>query len=100
MKMLEAMQPFSILTIQTGHYRVVAPTFLRQALAGEALTVFGDGTQSRCFGWMGDIVGALIVQSEHHLHRTERRYVCAASRIAGQFLAITLFEGGICINLG
>lgn len=50
---------------QTGHYGMVAPTFVRQALAGEPLTVFGDGTQSRCFGWVGDIVGALIALSEH-----------------------------------
>ena len=50
---------------QTGHYGMVAPTFIRQALAGESLTVFGDGTQSRCFGWVGDIVNALIALSEH-----------------------------------
>jgi UDP-glucose 4-epimerase len=50
---------------QTGHYGMVVPTFVRQALAGEPLTVFGDGTQSRCFGWVGDIVDALIALSEH-----------------------------------
>jgi UDP-glucose 4-epimerase len=50
---------------QTGHYGMVAPTFIRQALAGEHLTVFGDGTQSRCFGWVGDIVDALIALTEH-----------------------------------
>jgi len=50
---------------QTGHYGMVAPTFVRQALAGEPITVFGDGTQSRCFGWVGDVVGALIGLSEH-----------------------------------
>jgi UDP-glucose 4-epimerase len=50
---------------QTGHYGMVAPTFIRQALAGEPLTVFGDGTQSRCFGWVGDIVDALIALTEH-----------------------------------
>jgi UDP-glucose 4-epimerase len=50
---------------QTGHYGMVAPTFVRQALAGEPLTVFGDGTQRRCFGWVGDIVDALIALSEH-----------------------------------
>jgi UDP-glucose 4-epimerase len=50
---------------QTGYYGMVAPTFVSQALAGKPLTVFGDGTQSRCFGWVGDIVGALIALSEH-----------------------------------
>lgn len=50
---------------QTGHYGMVVPTFIGQALAGEPLTVFGDGTQRRCFGWVGDIVDALIALSEH-----------------------------------
>lgn len=50
---------------QTGHYGMVAPTFIRQALASEPLTVFGDGTQSRCFGWVGDTVDALIALSGH-----------------------------------
>jgi len=50
---------------QTGHYGMVVPTFIRQALAGEPITVFGDGSQSRCFGWVGDIVNALIALSDH-----------------------------------
>ncbi|MBU0515667.1 MAG: GDP-mannose 4,6-dehydratase [Proteobacteria bacterium] len=45
---------------QTGRYGMVLPTFVRQALAGEPITVFGDGTQSRCFSWVGDVVGALV----------------------------------------
>lgn len=45
---------------QTGQYGMVVPTFIRQAIAGEPLTVFGDGSQSRCFGWVGDIVHAMI----------------------------------------
>ena len=45
---------------QTGRYGMVLPRFVRQALEGGPITVFGDGTQSRCFGWVGDIVGALI----------------------------------------
>lgn len=50
---------------QTGHYGMVVPTFVRQALAGEPITVFGDGTQCRCFGWVGDVVGALVALSDH-----------------------------------
>jgi len=50
---------------QTGQYGMVVPTFLRQALANEPLTVFGDGQQSRCFGWVGDGVSAIIALSEH-----------------------------------
>jgi UDP-glucose 4-epimerase len=45
---------------QTGQYGMVVPTFIRQAVAGENLTVFGDGRQSRCFGWVGDVVQAMI----------------------------------------
>jgi UDP-glucose 4-epimerase len=39
---------------------MVLPTFVRQALAGEPLTVFGDGSQSRSFTYVGDVVGALV----------------------------------------
>ena len=39
---------------------MVIPRFVQQALEGGPITVFGDGNQSRCFGWVGDIVGALI----------------------------------------
>jgi UDP-glucose 4-epimerase len=45
---------------QTGQYGMVVPTFVRQALGGEAITVFGDGTQSRSFTYVGDVVGALL----------------------------------------
>jgi UDP-glucose 4-epimerase len=45
---------------QTGRYGMVIPRFVRQALDGGPITVFGDGNQSRCFGWVGDVVGALI----------------------------------------
>jgi UDP-glucose 4-epimerase len=45
---------------QTGQYGMVLPTFVRQALAGEPLTVFGDGTQSRSFTDVSDVVGALL----------------------------------------
>ncbi|MGH9795583.1 MAG: NAD-dependent epimerase/dehydratase family protein [Candidatus Acidiferrales bacterium] len=44
---------------QTGRYGMVLPNFVRQALAGEPITVFGSGKQSRCFGYVGDVVEAL-----------------------------------------
>ena len=44
---------------QTGQYGMVLPTFVRQALTGQPLTVFGDGRQSRSFGYVGDVVDAL-----------------------------------------
>jgi UDP-glucose 4-epimerase len=49
---------------QTGRYGMVLPRFVGQALAGEPLTVYGDGTQRRCFGWVHDVVGALIALIE------------------------------------
>ena len=45
---------------QTGQYGMVIPNFVRQALAGEPITVFGDGTQSRAFTHVTDVVRALI----------------------------------------
>jgi UDP-glucose 4-epimerase len=44
---------------QTGRYGMVIPNFVRQALADEPLTVFGDGTQSRCFCHVSDVVRAI-----------------------------------------
>ena len=45
---------------QTGQYGMVIPTFVKQALAGRPITVFGSGEQSRCFCYVGDVVGALM----------------------------------------
>jgi len=45
---------------QTGQYGMVIPNFVRQALAGEAITVFGDGNQSRAFTHVADVVAALL----------------------------------------
>ena len=45
---------------QTGQYGMVIPNFVRQALAGEPITVFGDGTQSRSFTHVADVVRALL----------------------------------------
>ena len=50
---------------QTGRYGMVLPNFVRAALAREPLTVFGDGTQSRCFCHVNDTVGALARLIEH-----------------------------------
>ena len=51
---------------QTGQYGMVIPTFVKQALAGRPITVYGDGNQSRCFGYVGDIVGALVKLMDHN----------------------------------
>jgi UDP-glucose 4-epimerase len=44
---------------QTGQYGMVVPTFVKQALSEQSLTVFGDGTQRRCFCHVKDVVWAL-----------------------------------------
>ena len=45
---------------QTGQYGMVIPTFVKQALAGRPITVYGSGKQTRCFCYVGDVVGALM----------------------------------------
>lgn len=50
---------------QTGHYGMVVPTLVRQALTNQPITVFGDGSQSRCFGYVGDVTGALLQLMDH-----------------------------------
>jgi UDP-glucose 4-epimerase len=45
---------------QTGRYGMVIPTFVRQALMGRPITVFGDGRQTRSFTYVGDVVAGLI----------------------------------------
>jgi len=45
---------------QTGRYGMVVPRFVGQALTGQPITVYGEGNQSRCFTWVGDVVNALI----------------------------------------
>ncbi len=49
---------------QTGQYGMVVPRFIAQARAGEPITVYGDGSQRRCFTWVGDVVQALIELSD------------------------------------
>ncbi len=43
---------------------MVLPTFVKQALSGKTITVFGDGSQSRCFAHVSDVVGAITRLSE------------------------------------
>jgi UDP-glucose 4-epimerase len=50
---------------QTGQYGMVVPRFVCQALLGEPITVYGDGTQRRSFTWVGDVVNAMMALIEH-----------------------------------
>jgi UDP-glucose 4-epimerase len=45
---------------QTGHYGMVVPRFVSQAIRGEPITVYGDGTQTRCFCHVADVVNGMI----------------------------------------
>lgn len=49
---------------QTGNYGMVLPRFVKQALTGMPITIFGGGTQTRCFTWVGDVANALVQLSE------------------------------------
>lgn len=56
---------------QTGVYGMVVPRFVAQALAGEPLTVYGDGQQVRCFCHVADVVPALVaLLSDEGAHGT------------------------------
>jgi UDP-glucose 4-epimerase len=50
---------------QTGQYGMVIPTFVKQALSGRPITVYGSGEQTRCFGYVGDIIKALVALMDH-----------------------------------
>jgi UDP-glucose 4-epimerase len=77
---------------QTGSYGMVVPRLVSQALAGEPLTVYGDGRQTRCFCHVADVVGALFA-----LATDERAYgnvfnVGATSEISIHDLAQLIIE--------
>jgi UDP-glucose 4-epimerase len=50
---------------QTGSYGMVIPRFVGQALRDQPITVFGDGSQTRCFCHVTDIIEGLVALSEH-----------------------------------
>jgi len=50
---------------QSGQYGMVVPRFVQQAMANKPLTVFGDGSQRRCFAYVDDVVEALIAMMQH-----------------------------------
>jgi UDP-glucose 4-epimerase len=50
---------------QTGQYGMVVPRFVQQALEGRPITVYGDGSQTRCFTYVDDVVRALQLLATH-----------------------------------
>lgn len=51
---------------QIGRYGMVVPTLVSQALEGKPLTVYGSGEQTRCFGFVADVVKSLLLLMDHH----------------------------------
>jgi UDP-glucose 4-epimerase len=79
---------------QTGQYGMVIPNFVRQALAGQPITVFGDGTQTRSFTYVGDVVDALakLVQEPTAVGRVfnvGNRYEISIRDLAERVKAVT-----------
>jgi UDP-glucose 4-epimerase len=50
---------------QSGQYGMVVPRFVRQALRGEPITIYGDGKQTRCFGDVADVITVVIKLSQN-----------------------------------
>ncbi len=50
---------------QTGHYGMVIPRFVSAGLSGESIPIYGDGTQSRCFCDVSDVIRAIHGLAEH-----------------------------------
>ncbi len=50
---------------QTGQYGMVVPRFVQAAVSHQPIRVYGDGSQSRCFGYVSDVVNAMIALMNH-----------------------------------
>jgi UDP-glucose 4-epimerase len=79
---------------QTGTYGMVIPRFVGQAIRGEPITVYGDGSQSRCFVHVDDVVGAVIELMETDRSTGEVYNIGNASEItinelAGKIIGMT-----------
>ena len=77
---------------QTGRYGMVIPRFVRNALAGKPLQVYGDGGQSRCFCHVGDVVRALLMlmekpESVGQVYNIGSRHLVTIQELAEQVIA-------------
>jgi UDP-glucose 4-epimerase len=77
---------------QTGAYGMVLPSFVRQALTGEPVTVYGDGTQTRCFAHVHDSVEAIIRLLHSEAARGEVFNIGSAREISIYELARRVIE--------
>lgn len=77
---------------QTGLYGMVLPRFVGQALRGEDVTVYGDGSQSRCFAHVHDTTRALIMLMDEEGARGTAFNVGRSDEITIYQLAETVIE--------
>jgi UDP-glucose 4-epimerase len=77
---------------QSGCYGMVLPRFVAQAIAGEELTVYGDGSQSRCFAHVFDTTRALVMLMDEEGARGKAFNVGRSAEITILELAETVIE--------
>ncbi len=75
---------------QTGQYGMVVPRFVKQALSERPITVFGDGTQTRCFCHVSDVVNALMKLIDHPASVGEVFNIGSTEEVSIQQLAETV----------
>lgn len=83
---------------QTGRYGMVIPRLIRQAMKGEPLTVYGDGTQTRCFLHVADAVDAILSlaecpQAEGQVFNVGSEEEISIKRLAERILATAAERG-------
>ena len=79
---------------QTGRYGMVVPRFIGQALRNEPVTVYGDGNQTRCFTYVGDVVKSIIALTETEqawgdVYNVGRNAEISISDLAGRVIELT-----------
>ena len=77
---------------QTGQYGMVIPRFVQAALSGEPLTVYGDGKQTRCFAYVGDVTDALLALANDPTAYGDVYNIGATEEVAIENLAMMIIE--------
>jgi UDP-glucose 4-epimerase len=77
---------------QTGQYGMVVPRFVQAALSGEPLNVYGDGKQTRCFAYVGDIIEGLIALANEPTAYGDVYNIGATEEISIENLALMIKE--------
>ena len=71
---------------------MVVPRFVGQALQNLPITIFGDGLQTRCFCYVGDVVDGLVALSEHADAVGQVFNICGTEEISIRDLALRIIE--------